>query len=308
MSPRATYLVLLGVVVVFGFGAWYFLEGRAQRTDAARRLRLADGQPVRRRTRSALDARMRTTRPGRALDGRLIASGIDIGLSDALLVLCAAVAVAGLVGALVFGPLGGVLVAAGVAFACTRYVDYRQTQLREQFLTQLPELAWTMASASAAGLALPRTIEFAAGELGRPASDVLQRVVEELRIGQSLDRALENLRSRMPSREVGVLVSTLTIHQRTGGDTVAALREMSHTLDARKELRREVRTTISGAVATAWGVGGVAIGGLLVLSRMMPTALQDMLQTGLGQIALAFGLGLFALAFWLIRRTIRIET
>jgi tight adherence protein B len=51
----------------------------------------------------------------------------------------------------------------------------------------------------------------------------MRTVVEQLQLGQPLDAALESLRERLPSREVSVLMSTLTIQQRAGGDTVRAL-------------------------------------------------------------------------------------
>jgi tight adherence protein B len=304
----ATFLLLLATLAVLVSGLWYAFEGWAQRADVTRRLRQAEGRPAARPRRAVVDARLRRTRAGRALDQRLTVAGIGLPPTEALLAVVAIVVAAYLVAWMMFGPVVAVAAAGGAIVACLRYVDHRRAQRREEFVAQLPELAWTMSNASAAGLVLPRMIELGASELGPPASEVLQRVVEELRVGQSVDRALENLHRRMPSREVGVLVTTLNIQQRTGGDAVAALREMAHTLDARKDLRREVRTTIAGAVTTSWAVGGLAVAALLMLNAMNPGVLGELTRTGLGRITLLLGLGLFALGFVLIRRTTRIET
>lgn len=302
------YILLLVALALFVYGLWHTAEGWAQRADAARRVRLARGEPAGQRIRAATDVLLRRTRHGRALETRLVVAGIEIRPSEALAVVVAAAAAGFLAGALFLGPVLAVAAAAGAVFACERYLGYRQMQRREEFVAQLPEVAWIMSNASAAGLALPRMIELAAGELGDPSSDVLQRVVEELRVGQPVDKALDNLQARMPSREVSVLVSTLTIQQRTGGDTVTALREMASTLDARKDLRREVRTTVAGAVSTSWAVGGLAAGALVVLNMTSPGVLREMTHTGLGRIALVVGLSLFAGGFWLTRRVTRIET
>ena len=45
-------------------------------------------------------------------------------------------------------------------------------------------------------------------------------------------------------------MTTLVIQQRAGGDTVRALNELGHTLEARKDLLREIRTLLSGSVFT----------------------------------------------------------
>ena len=61
---------------------------------------------------------------------------------------------------------------------------------------------------------------------------------------------MENLGERLPSRELSVLVSTLAIQQRSGGDLVRALSDMAATLEARRETQREVKTLMAGATAT----------------------------------------------------------
>ena len=82
----------------------------------------------------------------------------------------------------------------------------------------------------------------AAKELDDPAASEMASVVQEMRLGQPLDRALERLQERLPSREVAVLMTTIVIQQRAGGDTVRALQELGGTLEARKDLIREIRT------------------------------------------------------------------
>ena len=51
----------------------------------------------------------------------------------------------------------------------------------------------------------------------------------------SLADSLDRLRRRLPSREIAVLMTTLIVQQRSGGDAVSALHELSETLDSRRE-------------------------------------------------------------------------
>ena len=71
-------------------------------------------------------------------------------------------------------------------------------------------------------------------------------------------------------------MTTIAIQQRAGGDTVRALGELATTLDARKDLRREVTTLLSGVVFTSYVVAGVGGGTILLLNVMSPGVTKQM--------------------------------
>jgi tight adherence protein B len=307
-GPGIFYLLLLGSLTVFIAGLYQAQQGYAQKAEAVRRGRLDRGERASRRLAAAADQRLRRTRAGRAVEAQLLAAGLEVATIDFLAIVLGGVMFAYLLVRLLIGPSIAVVAALLAVLAAFQYLRYRRGRRRDEFVAQLPEMARIMSNASSAGLAMPRAIEVAAGELGRPASDIMQRVIDELRLGQSVDRALENLEARMPSREVSVLVSTLVIQQRAGGDTVAALRGMADTLEARKDLRREVKTVMAGALASGWAVAAIGAGMLVIMNLIAPGILEQMAGVLLGRVALVVGLGLYSLGFVLIRRVTRIET
>ena len=138
------------------------------------------------------------------------------------------------------------------------------------FVAQLPDLARVLANGASAGLSLPAAVQLAARELPEPAAAEMRVVVQELRVGQPIEDALEALRDRLPSRELGVLMTTLVIQQRAGGDTVRALNELGHTLEARKDLIREIRTLLSGAVYTSYVVAGIGLAAIVLMNLISP--------------------------------------
>jgi tight adherence protein B len=308
MTSAQLVLLLLASMCLFVLGVAQYHRGWAQRAEAAERARIERGEPASRRVLSAVDVRLRRTGFGRAVDGRLTAAGMTIGpaayLGTVILVSLGAL----LVGSYFLGQLLGLVAAVIGVVACVRYVNTRRDRRLAEFVAQLPELARTMSNASSAGLALPRAIEMAAFEVGEPAAGVVQRVVDELRLGQSVEVALENLGKRLPSREVNVLVSTLVIQQRAGGDTVRALRDMATTLQKRKDLRREVQTIMSGAIATSYIVGSMGLGFLVLVNFADNRLLQQMAADPVGQISLLFGGTLFLAAWLAIRRLTKVET
>ncbi len=132
-------------------------------------------------------------------------------------------------------------------------------------------------------------------------------MIDELTFGRSLGDSLASLQRRLPSREIAVLMSTLIIQQRAGGDVVRALQELSDTLDARRETLREVRTLMAGAIYTSYIVPLLGIGALLLLNSVESQTLDRMTSKPLGIAALVVAGILYAFGWLTIRRTTRIE-
>ena len=84
------------------------------------------------------------------------------------------------------------------------------------------------------------------------------------------------LNDRLPAREVRVLMSTLVVSARSGGSLIKALRDISLTLDDRKEVRREVRTTLAQSRATGALVTVMGVGILLALNAIQPGTVERM--------------------------------
>lgn len=309
MSSPAVGLLLLAATLVVGIiGLRVYYGGWAQQATTLERARLEAGVRARRRVRGAAESGLRRTRAGRRLETRLAAAGVDLGIIDFLGLVLLAMAGAYVVADYLAPAWVGILAAIGAARGCVAWIDRKRRQRGEAFVGQLPELARVLSNASSAGLALPSALAMAITELEEPAASELRSVGEELRIGQPVDVALERLQERMPSREVGVLVATLVIQQRAGGDLVRSLRDMADTLEARKDLRREVRTIMAGSVFTSYIVGALGVGTILLLNAMSPGVVDDMIASPVGRVALLFSGTLYTIGFVLIRQTTKVET
>lgn len=305
MAAAWPYL-LLATLVVAAAGLRLVHAGRSDRRALA--ARVSGVHAIRPAVRSRWDGLVRGRSWGARLAARLTAAGIGVRPGDFVgLVVLGAVAASLAARALVsttVAPVGGAI----VVWAAFAWVRRRRAHRTEQFVGQLPELARVLSNATSAGLAIRTAVEMAATELDDPAGAELRRVAEELRLGQSIDVALANLEARMPSREVGVLIGTLIIQHRAGGSLVSALREMAAALDARHDLRRELKTLLAGSVYTSYVVVVMGVGSLLVLNLIHPGALHTMTSKLIGQVALAVAGLLYGLGFFLIKRTTRIET
>jgi tight adherence protein B len=288
-----------------------FASGRAQKKALVERLTAeAVGQEPpedRRRAFTVVDKRLRRTRLGRLVQNRLAATGMDITPGEFFVYVVVLVAGLWLVAASVlapfFGPIAGIL---GV-IAAGAFLTHQRQRRTEQFINQLPELSRILANATSAGLALRTGLSMAAEELDAPAGDELTLVTNQLALGRSVDDALGELAERLPSRELVVLVTTLVLANRAGGTLVASLRNLTDTLEERKETRREVRTMLAEVNATAFTVPVLGLGAMLMMNTMMPGALARVTGSALGQLAIIVAVGLFAAGFFVIRRLGKIE-
>ncbi|MFE9626868.1 type II secretion system F family protein [Streptomyces sp. NPDC006527] len=290
-------------------GVHTYARGRAQRAALVDRLSATGRIPLtgRRRRFRTLDRRLRGTRLGRRLELKLAATGLDVTPGEFFAYMLAAVAALWLIGqatlAPFFGPLAGLL---GV-WAAWQFLTWQRQKRIERFINQLPELARILANATQAGLALRTAIGMAAEELEAPAGEELGKVANQLAVGHSLDDALGELADRLPSRELVVLVTTLVLSNRAGGQVVGALRNLTETLEERKETRREVRTQLSQVNMTSYAVPVLGVGALFLMNSVEDGTLDRMTGSPVGQAAVIIAFGLYAVGFLLIRRMSRID-
>jgi tight adherence protein B len=301
-------LLLIGSLLIALFGLIAFVRGSNRRAQLAERGRGDSGGGKLKALVEDADRRLRRTSSGQKLAQWLKSSGGELAPVD-FLAICI---VGGLVMSMLlllmlplfFALVGGYAL---VICAARAWFERRRGQRRAAFINQLPDVARTLSNGTQAGLSIAGAVQMAARELDEPAAAEMANVVQEMRLGQPLDRALERLQERLPSREVAVLMTTIIIQQRAGGDTVRALQELGGTLEARKDLLREIRTVLSGSVFTSYVVAGIGIGTILLMNVISPGILREMTTSVAGLAALSIAGVLWVIAFFLIRAATRVE-
>ncbi|CAM5547496.1 type II secretion system F family protein [Streptomyces xanthochromogenes] len=299
--------LLAGVLAVLGLRSYG--AGRAQRDALIDRLSNPGAPHASGRNRPfrGVDRRLRGTKLGRRIELKLAATGLDLTPGEFFVYMLAGVAALWLIAASVlasfFGPLAGL----AALWGANSFLNWQRQKRIERFINQLPELSRILANATQAGLALRTAIAMAAEEMEAPAGEELGRVTDRLAVGESLEDALGEIAERLPSRELVVLVTTLVLANRAGGTVVSSLRNLTTTLEERKETRREVRTTLAQVTVTAYAVPGFGMAALLMLNAVMPGALDRMTGAFLGQAAVLISIALYALGFFVVRRLSRID-
>lgn len=168
---------------------------------------------------------------------------------------------------------GSVLAAVGVVVAVPVIaVGYllRKARKRVQLLeSQLPEVLQLVAGALDSGTSLLTAFELAAQEGDAPLSDELGRVVGEAAVGRPLLEALEAMAGRIGSTDFAWTAKAIRIQHQTGGRLADTLKILAEFMQARVEVRGEIRALsaearFSGKVLTGMPI---VVGGVLFAIR-----------------------------------------
>lgn len=305
MALTVLLVVLVLALVLTGiFQFWTDLGEKAQVHRAVNPEVIAT-RALQRRTR--LDRLVTSSRWGTRVQNAVTLSGLSLTPSRFVLAGFTLCVVVGLILATTLStllfPVGFYLGYYGIRMYLRRQLDRR----KEDFIAQMPELARTLSNASSAGLSIRTAVAMAADELGEPAQSELATVSEELNLGVSLDVALSDMEQRLPSRELAILVSSLVVSARSGGALVSALRDISETLETRKEVRREIRTTYAQTIATAYAVLGVGTLSLFLLEALNSGTVDKMLGNPFGLASIIFAGAVYSGSIWGIRRMTRVD-
>lgn len=257
--------------------------------------------------RRKLNGWFRRTRAGAYIDPRLAGADVRLGAFDFVVVATLSGLLLGWLARGFLGNLGAVVLVAAVVVSADKWLDRRRQQRVVAFIGQLPDLARLLANATGAGLALRTAVDLVVRELPDPASTEFREVQRQMSLGHSLNDALADLNTRLPSRDLEVLIRTLLVQSQAGGRLSTSLTTIAATLDERRELERELRNSVSGAVFSGYTVLLIGVGAIFLMNLVQPGSLDTLATTLLGQIVLLVSGSMFVLGVILIRRITKVE-
>ncbi len=309
MRPLAALSLLALVLLVAVLGVWSMARGAAEKRSLVGAHERYGRTGIRGLLAGAPNRAVRRTRWGHRLENRLAGAKLEvITPAEAVAIAVLTFLVVTVLWSLVISWWVALVIGALAVLGLKRVLSWREERQRMAFVAQMPELARVLSNATSAGLSIRTAIEMAGEELAEPAKTELQRCARSMAVGTSLEDALSQMEERLPGRELSVLVGTLVISSRSGGSLIGALRDIAHTLEDRKELKREVRTLLTQATYTGYLVVAMGIGLLFLINAVQPGLLRTLTSTILGIAGLVFASLCFALGLFVINRMTRIES
>jgi tight adherence protein B len=157
---------------------------------------------------------------------------------------------------LIFLVGGGLLAAAGAAFAggfgVPRWILIFLKKRREnKFLHNFPDAVDVIVRGVKAGLPLGDCLRIIANESPEPVKGEFKTIVEAQTVGISMGDACAKLYERMPLPEANFFGIVVSIQQRAGGNLSEALGNLSRVLRDRKKMKAKIQAMSMEAKASA---------------------------------------------------------
>lgn len=153
--------------------------------------------------------------------------------------------------------ISGLLVLIG-GFGFPRWVlNFLRKRRQKKFVDEFSNAIDVIVRGVKSGLPVNECLKIIAREAPRPVSDEFHMLVEGIRVGLSLDQALERMYERMPLQEVNFFGIVLMIQQKTGGNLAEALGNLANVLRSRKLMEGKIKALSSEAKASAWIIGSL---------------------------------------------------
>lgn len=202
-----------------------------------------------------------------------------------------------------FAVISAILVAAIPSYIIKCAKKRRLVEFDEQFPDSLMQISGSLKS----GSSLLNAIELLSENSIGPVAQEYGLVVREYRMGTNVEQALRNIEKRVPSSHLGLMVTTTTIAQETGGNLAQSLERLAASSRQQILIDKKIK-----ALTSQGKLQGIVIGLLpvvigLILSQIEPKAMAALFQTWLGYGTLILVISLETLGLYFIKKVVSID-
>lgn len=149
---------------------------------------------------------------------------------------------------------GGLLLGAGLPHFVIGYLMAKRVK---QFTTNFPDAIELLVRGLKSGLPVGETLTMVAKEIPGPVGEEFKMVTEKIRIGKTMEDALQETADRLGTAEFQFFVITLAIQRETGGNLAETLANLADVLRKRAQMKLKIRAMSSESKASAYIIGSL---------------------------------------------------
>jgi len=170
-----------------------------------------------------------------------------------------------------------------------------------KFTNNFPDAIELMVRGLRSGLPITETLGVVASEISGPVGVEFRMVADKMKIGRTMEAALQDTADRLGTAEFQFFVITLAIQRETGGNLAETLGNLADVLRKRAQMKLKIRAMSSESKASAYIVGSLPFVVFSLVWMINPTYMggfftdQRLMVTGLGGLAW-MGIGAFIMA------------
>ena len=164
------------------------------------------------------------------------------------------------------------------------------------FNSNFPDAIELMVRGLRSGLPITETLTIVAGEISGPVGVEFRIVADKMKIGRTMEGALQETADRLGTPEFHFFVITLAIQRETGANLADTLTNLADVLRKRAQMKLKIRAMSSESKASAYIVGALPfivfglvymmnpkyMGGFFTDQRLMVAGIGSMVWMGIG--------------------------
>jgi tight adherence protein B len=170
-----------------------------------------------------------------------------------------------------------------------------------KFNTNFPDAIELMVRGLRSGLPITETLGVVASEIPGPVGVEFRMVADKMKIGRTMEAALQETADRLGTPEFQFFVITLAIQRETGGNLAETLSNLADVLRKRAQMKLKIRAMSSESKASAYIVGSLPfvvfglvwminphyMGGFFTDQRLMVAGIGGIIWMGIGAAIMA---------------------
>lgn len=184
---------------------------------------------------------------------------------------------------------------------------YLKKKRDELFIIQLVDALMNMSNSLRAGFSLPQALEMIHREMPNPMSQEMRLVCQEMRLGVPVEDALTSLYKRMPSDDMDLVVTAISIVRDVGGNLTEIFDNIATLIRERQRIEGKIRTLTAQGKLQAIVMCLLPVLVSAGVYFVAPDMFQVLFHTLKGWIVLFGVMLLMAVAILIIRKIIRID-
>lgn len=235
--------------------------------------------------REEMEKRLRRTGKSWTVSQYMMASmALFVGVTGLLLLVRSPFLLAGLV---------GLAAALGLPYFVVGSIIKKRVA---KFNARFPDAIDLLVRGLRSGLPVTETFQIVSQEVPGPVGEEFKGVIERIRIGNTMEAALQESAEMLGTPEFQFFCITIAIQRETGGNLAETLANLSDVLRKRAQMKLKIRAMSSEAKASAYIVGALPffvfgvvysmnpgyLGGFFYEERLIITGLGGLIWMGIG--------------------------
>lgn len=241
---------------------------------------------------------------------RLRRTGREISLGQ-YVAICLAVAAAAFVALMILLelPVAAKLLAAAAVGAGLPHlaVGVLVSAREKKFLAEFPDAIDLIIRGLRSGLPVPESIRSVGAEFDGPVGAEFKAMADRLKIGQTLDEALNEAARRIGLPDFGFFVISIAVQRETGGNLAETLENLSDILRKRRQMVLKVKAMSSEAKASAMILGSLPFVMFAIMMVINQGYVMELFEDMRGHLLVGGGLLFLATGVGVMMKMVRFE-